>query len=366
MANDDSGGFGGVGAFGPKRCFDSVLRQCHCKGGCFMSKQNFKRREFLGLMGGTALAALWPGGGALAADSGALLTLGFQDSVWGSVAMVADKEQVFKKAGANVKVLKFDSGKTVRDSMISGRIDIGTLGTTPFIVGAAKGDIVALATVAYAGRTDSVVAGAKTNIKSVKELKGKRIASQVGSSTDYIFQNKIIPAYGLKKGDYQIVNTKFRDQVAALAAGSVDAFAGVEPYPSVAVLDGIGRVLVNYSKYDMLPVWLAINQPVLEIHPKEVVAFMKGWLMAVKTFKDDPKHVAKIVWESYTSQGYTIKEDAIDSMMGKFDVNPNYVKGLKHYLNQQAEVLLKAGRISKIPDWDKVLNHKILEEARSA
>lgn len=331
-----------------------------------MSTQNIKRRDFLGLMGGTALAALWPGSGALAADAGSPLMLGFQNSVWGSVQMVAGSEQVFKKAGANVKILKFDSGKSERNSMIAGRIDIGSLGTTPFIVGAAKGDIVALATVGYAGRTDSVVVGKKSDIKSVKDLKGKRIASQVGSSTDYIFQNKILPAFGLKKGDYQIVNTKFQDQVAALVAGSVEAFAGVEPYPSVAVLDGIGRVLVDYSKYDMLPVWLAINEPVLEKRPKDVLAFMKGWLMAVKIFKDDPKRAAEIVWKFYTSQGYTIKKEAIDSMMAKFDVNPNYVKGLKEYLDQQAGVLLKAGRIPKIPDWDKVLNHKMLDEAKSA
>ncbi|HET8608493.1 MAG TPA: ABC transporter substrate-binding protein, partial [Burkholderiales bacterium] len=190
-----------------------------------MNRHVTNRRQFLEVLGGTALAALWMPATAFAGDSDEPLKLGIQYSVWGSVGMVAEGAQVFKKAGANVKVLKFDSGKTVRNSMISGRVDIGTLGTTPFIVGAAKGDIVALATVAYAGRTDSVVAGTKTNIKSVKDLKGKRIASQVGSSTDYIFQNKIIPAFGLKKGDYQIVNTKFQDQVAALAAGSVDAFA---------------------------------------------------------------------------------------------------------------------------------------------
>ena len=34
--------------------------------------------------------------------------------------MIAEAQDLFKKAGANVKIFKFDSGKTTRDAMISG------------------------------------------------------------------------------------------------------------------------------------------------------------------------------------------------------------------------------------------------------
>lgn len=48
---------------------------------------------------------------------------------------------LFKKVGANVSVYTFDSGKTTRDAMISGRSDSGVTGSTPFVVGAAKGEL---------------------------------------------------------------------------------------------------------------------------------------------------------------------------------------------------------------------------------
>jgi ABC-type nitrate/sulfonate/bicarbonate transport system substrate-binding protein len=42
--------------------------------------------------------------------------------------MLAEAEDLFEKANANVKFFKFDSAKSTRDAMISGHIDIGTIG----------------------------------------------------------------------------------------------------------------------------------------------------------------------------------------------------------------------------------------------
>lgn len=322
------------------------------------------RRRFMTMLGSISLGAALPK--EVFAQATSPLTLGFQNTSWGTVGMVAEAEKSFQKSGANVSVFKFDSGKAVRDAMIAGRIDIGVLGTTPMIVGAAKGEVQPLAMVMYAGRTNAIVVGKNSGIKSIADLKGKKVASQLGSATDQVFQTKILAKYGLAKGDVQIVNSKFENHVAALTGKSVDAFAGVEPFPSVAEIEGLGLVLLDYTEFDMVPVWLGINRPVLEQKPDAVTAFLRGWLATVKIFKDTPDKAAKIVWEHFKGEGYTISELAIRRMLSKFDVNPNYVPNLKNYLFEESKLLLAQKQIPAIPDWDKVLDAKYLQRAMKA
>ena len=295
------------------------------------------RRKVLTLLGGSALATAFPARSLHA--QGAPLTLGIQTSTWGAVGMVAEAEKLFEKAGANVVVQKFDSGRTVRDAMVAGRIDLGSLGAAPFVVGAAKGDMGALGTVAYAGGTLAIVASKKSGIKSVAELKGRKVASQLGSETDH---------------------------VSALAGGSVDAFAGVEPYPSLAEVEGLGIIVTNYSKYDIVPLMLAVNRPVLEKRSSELVPFLKGWLAAVRMFKDNPQRVIAIVWNFYKSQGYSVQEEVIRRALLHMDVTPNYVPELKAYLTDIAQTLVKRGQIASVPDWDKVLDREMLQRATQA
>ncbi len=120
--------------------------------------------------------------------------------------MIAESEDLFKKAGANVKIFTFDSGKTTRDAMIAGRIDIGVIGATPFVIGAAKGELEAIAIALYGAKTLSIVGGLKSGVNSVKDLKGRKVGSQLGSATDFVFQNKILPKFGLSKSDVQVIN----------------------------------------------------------------------------------------------------------------------------------------------------------------
>lgn len=147
---------------------------------------------------------------------------------------MADEEKLFERVGAKAEARKFPSGKHIRDAMAVGHVAVGSLGGTPFIVGVAKGEMAAVGAVAYAGRTLMVVTAKGSGIQSVADLGGKRVASQRGSITDHVFQTKIPPKYGLRKNDVRIANVSFQDHVAALAGESVEAFAGVEPYPSIA------------------------------------------------------------------------------------------------------------------------------------
>ncbi len=322
------------------------------------------RRGFLAFAGAAAAASLLPR--RASAQATAPLNFGYQNTSWGTIGMIAESQETFKKSGANVSAHRFDSGKTTRDAMIAGRIDIGVVGSTPFIIGAAKGELIAIGMAMYAGKTDSIVAGAKSGIKTIADLKGRRVASQLGSATDYVFQNKILPKFGLSKSDIQVVNIPHPNHVAALAAGSVDAFAGVEPFPSVAEVEKLGVVLIDYSQFDLLPVILAANRPVVEGKREAVLAFLRGWLAAVNLFRSDRALATKIVWQHFQDEGFKVSEDVIKVMLGKLDVTPNFVPELKTALDDEAKVLFAQHKIGAVPDWSTHLNSELLQQAAKA
>jgi sulfonate transport system substrate-binding protein len=329
-----------------------------------MHQKGMTRREALGMIGGSAVAAAWPALWATPGDAAKpSLTLGYQATLWGAPAIVADEEKLFERIGAKVETRKFPSGKHIRDAMVAGHVAVGSLGGTPFIVGVAKGEMAAVGAVAYAGRTLMVVTAKGRGIQGVADLRGKRVASQRGSITDHVFQTKILPKYGLKKDDVQIVNVSFQDHVAALAGKSVEAFAGVEPYPSIAEHEGIGVVLVDYAAFDLTPVLLAANRRVLTEKREALVEFLKGWLESVRIFREQPQRAARIVWKVFKAQGYNVPEEVIQKAVGRLDVKPEFVPELKPYLIEQSKLLVQQRQIPKVPDWDSALVREPLERA---
>ena len=293
------------------------------------------------------------------------INFGYQTTSWGSLGMIAESKDLFKKAGADVKIFHFSSGKDARNAMISGRVDAGVIGATPFIIGAAKGDMEAIALALYGAKTLAVVAGVKSGIKTLADLKGKKVGSQLGSATDFVFQNKIMPKAGLKKEDVQIVNVRFQNHVAALTAGSIDAFAGVEPFPSVAEVNGLGKVLTDYSSYDLQPIILAANTKTIKENHDNLVAFTRGWLASVKLYQDHRDEATQIVLKFFKDKGFDVNEKIIKLMLSKIDVNPDFGPQLKSYLENQSKVLLSQKKIAAVPDWGKLLNGSILTAARA-
>lgn len=320
------------------------------------------RRNLLKLGGAAALLGAVP----LRVQAQSPLTLGFQVTTWGAVGMVAEELQTFQKFNVPVKVQKFDSGVAVRDAMVGGRVDIGVSSVSSFIVGVDKGELTGIATVAYSGASNSIMVGRNSPIKSVSDLRGKKVATQFGAGSDYTFRTKVLAKYGLKPEDLQLVNAKYGDHVAALASGSVDAFVGTEPFPAVAEAQGLARQLVSFEDYDLVPVMLAINRPVLQKRRPEVVAFMRGWLAAVDVFRTDSDRAVKVVTGVFRKQGNNLQDKVIKIALDRLGVDPDFRPQLVPYLQAQAEELLRERKIAKVPDWNEALDPSILKDARKA
>ncbi|HVO88095.1 MAG TPA: hypothetical protein VMV45_06110 [Casimicrobiaceae bacterium] len=125
-------------------------------------------------------------------------------------------------------------------------------------------------------------------------------------------------------------------------------------------------VLVDYTEFDMQPVFIAVNEPVLRSKRDALVAFMRAWLQGVRIVNDDPARAARIVWEQFKAQGYDSPESVFKRMLGTLDIKPAYAPNLRDYLNDQAQVLVNQNQIPAIPDWNRILDTSVLAQAMKA
>lgn len=141
----------------------------------------------------------------------------------------------------------YPAGPAVMEALRAGIVDIAYTGPYPPLKGFIKSrDIVLLAACAQGG-TELLVAK-NSPIKSVKELKGKKVAvNQTGSTVDAMVRHALLQA-GLKPGvDVQVVEIEPAQQADALARGEVAAVSAPAPWPSVARQKG-ARALLDWKQ----------------------------------------------------------------------------------------------------------------------
>ncbi len=322
----------------------------------------FDRRQFLAASGAGALAAsgLWRP--SFAAEM-ATIRQGYQTNMWGMPTYYLLKSGYLEKEGIKVEEFAVPSGNLTMQQMVARQVDLGTYAGPSFIIGNSKGGLVAIAVVEYVGRTAKVSARKDLNITKIEQLRGLKIANQTGSSTGNIFVDKLAPAHGLKKGDYQEVRMNVNDMVAAMAAKTVDAMVNVEPYNSLAEAEGISVPIGSLDAADKLPVFMAATPEFVEQHPNEIVKYLKAWLKVGQDFKKDPAKAADAIYAFYTSKGYKMSKETFAKALSAVDVDPGFPADLTPYMQGHAEGLLKAKRIKEIPDWNKALRPEFMKKA---
>jgi ABC-type nitrate/sulfonate/bicarbonate transport system substrate-binding protein len=320
-----------------------------------------KRREFLAVSGAAALAGVWHPALAQAAT----VRQGYQTNMWGMPTYYLLRSGALEKQGIKYEEFAVPSGNITMQQMVGRQVDLGTYAGPSFIIGHARGQLVAIAQIEEVGKTVRVMARKELNVKRIEDLRGKKIANQTGSSIAQVFTDSIAPKAGLKKDDWQEVRMNVNDMVAAMAAKTVDAMINVEPYNAIAEADGIATTIMNYWDVDRMPVFMAATPEFVEKNPGAVVAYLKAWLAVADDFKNNRKKVSDTIYAFYTSKGYKMSPDTFGKAVGTIDVNPGFPPKVRDYMQEQAEVLLREKKIKEIPDWKKALRPEFMQKAQA-
>lgn len=103
------------------------------------------------------------------------------------VQMAAHDGKLAAATGWNIDWRKFASGTDVIAAMASGDVLLAELGSSPFAIGATQGvDIEAFMLDYVIGESESLIVRNGTGIKSLADLKGKRVATPIGSTAHFL------------------------------------------------------------------------------------------------------------------------------------------------------------------------------------
>ena len=232
------------------------------------------RRQYLAASAGVLAAGLGAARPAFALET---IRQGYQTNIWGMPTYYLLKSGLLEKRGIKFEEFAVPSGNLTMQQMVARQVDLGTYAGPSFIIGHDKGGLVAIAQIEYVGKTAQIVTRKDLNLTKVEDLKGRKVANQTGSSIGNIFVDVVAAKAGLKKGDFQEVRMNVNDMVAAMAAKTVDAMVNVEPYNAIAVAEGIGTSIMDFSSVDRMPVFMAATPDFVDKNPDTVIAYLKAW-----------------------------------------------------------------------------------------
>jgi sulfonate transport system ATP-binding protein len=171
-----------------------------------------------------------------------------------------------KGTSYEVSFAKFTFGPPIVEALGAGQVDIGSVGSTPPIFGAAsQTNFRAVASARLrSGADNSIVVPGDSDIRSVADLKGKSVAVGRASSGHGALLLALRRA-GLKPSDVKIIFLPPADALAAFNSGRTDALSGWQPFTTQAELKG-ARVIasgppIDYGYYFSLASKDALQDP---------------------------------------------------------------------------------------------------------
>jgi len=201
------------------------------------------------------------------------IRIGFQK--YGKLVLLKGRgtlEEKMKPLGYNVVWTEFPSGPPLLEAMNVGSIDFGITGETPPIFAQAAGaPLVYLAFDPPAPQGEAILVPKDSPLKSVADLRGKKVAFNKGSNVHYLLVRALENA-GLKYTDIQTVYLAPADALAAFSRGAVDAWVIWDPYEAAAEASTGARILTdgtnlvsNYQFYFSSRKFLADNAGAVDV-----------------------------------------------------------------------------------------------------
>jgi sulfonate transport system substrate-binding protein len=222
-------------------------------------------------------AAAWWGGASAATPAPAApaplrldtLRIGFQK---GSLNLALLKSLgILEKRLPNTKVVwaEFPAGPQLLEALAVGSVDLGATGDSPPVFAQAAGkDLVYVGAEPPKPDSSAILVKPDAPLKTLADLKGRRIALQKGSNSHFLLVQALKKA-GVAWADISPIYLPPADARAAFERGSVDAWVIWDPYYAAAEIDGKVRVLATSrgltgnNTFYLASRALAGNEPVL-------------------------------------------------------------------------------------------------------
>jgi taurine transport system substrate-binding protein len=280
-----------------------------------------------------------------------------------------------EELGVKVNIIEFQAGE-IRSALISKDIDFALVGSSSGTLGIASGieaEVIWIHEVL--GEAERLVVKKSSNINSINDLKGKKIATPFSTTTHYSLL-KALELNGISEKDLTLLDMQMPDVYAAWQRGDIDAAYAWEPTLSNLLKDG--KTLI--SSKDMAEKGVVtsnvelVRKEFADKYPDIVTKYIKALNKSVKLYNENQAEAVKTISKAL---GLT-EEEALKQMQGSIwltaeqQLKPEYFgtsskKGnLVNSLKDTADFLYKQKSLATQPKestFEKAVNPLYLENA---
>ncbi len=223
-------------------------------------------------------------------------TLKLAHSTWvgyGPFYIARDKGY-FKEEGVDIKLIIMENTSLKMGALMAGKIDAVASTADEFPIYMKPGNLLHyILAVDNSKGGDGIVSN--KDIKTVADLKGKKVACEVGSVSQF-FLNALLREVNLTQNDIQMINMTATDAGVAFVAQRADAAVTWEPHLSQGASREHGHILIDSSQRPGLIVdVVAVREETLKNREAELKAFVRAWQRALEFIEEDPNEAYKIM-----------------------------------------------------------------------
>jgi NitT/TauT family transport system substrate-binding protein len=234
-------------------------------------------------------------------------------------------------------------------------VDTCIHGIAAFILGAAAGEPVLI--VANANNKGmAVIAGVNSGIKTIKDLKGKRVAIWPGSTQEAVILERL-RMEGMTIKDIQPIRLQFSDHPAALARGDIDAYVGAEPAPGISLANGTGQ-LVEYpysTPIGSLNMILSASEKAVKANPERVKLIVDMHRKAIDYAMANPPQIVDMAMQKLGQQKKSI-ELAVPNVELAWKLDDVFMERAGAY----TKLMFENKQIRQLPDVNKVVTKQFM------
>ncbi len=225
-----------------------------------------------------------------------LIRIGYQK--YGSFNVVKARhtfDEQLAKRGIKINWILFPAGPQLLEAMNAGAIDLGHTGEAPPIFAqAANNPFVYIGSQRPDPSGEAILVADNSPIKSVTDLKGKKVALNKGSNVHYLLV-RVLENAGLKYSDIHPVYLPPADARAAFDSGNVDAWVIWDPFLTVARVATKARTLVDGTGLVANREFFLGDRKFVEAHPEIIGDLTKAVDEASVWAKEQPRAAAELL-----------------------------------------------------------------------
>lgn len=265
-------------------------------------------------------------------------------------------QEEFDAIGASYTWNEFKSGPLVNEAVAAGEADLGFMADLPAIIAKSSGQpIEIISNVAYGEKGLAVLVKSDSDLTSVADLKGKKVAYATGSYAQHLLA-VLLSNEGLSLNDVESINLGAGDQSAALASGEVDAIVIWEQYISQLTSDGTARVLADGTGVKRGNMITYILTDYADENPEVVRAWIRALNRGNELLESDPDAAAEAVAEDFG-----VDKDLMRKIIDNFEYSTELTEDDIAEITAVKDFSLEAGIISEDVDISRFINTEYLD-----